>query len=120
MASHRVLVVDDDFLVRINTTDLLEEAGFEVIEASDVAGAINILALNARIDLVCTDVRMPGELDGIDLAILVRNRHPETKVIVMSGYAGGRDCPAEIPFLTKPFHFSRLVELVRDQLGAPV
>ena len=120
MASHRILVVDDDLLVRINTAELLEEAGFEVIEALDAAGALAILEEESSIDLVCTDVHMPGELNGIDLAIQVRIRHPETKVIVMSGYSRRSDCPAEIPYLTKPFQSGRLVALAREQLVAHV
>ena len=118
MAPHRILVVDDDFWVRLITAETLVEAGFEVIEACDVASALVVLQQEPGVGLVCTDVDMPGELDGIDLAMWVRNRHPATKVIVMSGHI--RECPAEIPFLTKPFHSVRLVELAREQLGALV
>jgi len=120
MAPHRILVVDDEFLVRINTSDVLEEAGFEVIEALDAASALAILEEEPNIDLVCTDVHMPGELNGIDLAIQVQIRHPTTKVIVLSGYSRRSDCPAQIPHLTKPFQSDRLVALAREQLVAHV
>ena len=115
MTSHRILVVDNDFLFRINTSEVLEEAGFEVIEALNAASALTILEEESGIDLVCTDVHMPGELNGIGLAIQVQIRHPETKVIVMSSYSRS-DFPAEIPYLKKPFQSSRLVALAREHL----
>jgi len=86
MAQHRVLVVDDDFVVRFNTAETLGEAGFDVVEACDVASALIVLKRDSGVHLVCTDVHMPGKLNGIDLAKWVRDRRPDTKVIVMSGY----------------------------------
>ena len=118
MAPHRILVVDDDFLVRFDAAETLEDAGYDVIEACDVESALVVLKREQGIGLVCTDVNMPGELDGIDLAMMVRNLHPKTKIIVMSGLNRRSDCPVEIPFLTKPFQAGHLVELAREQLEA--
>lgn len=120
MAPHRILIVDDDLLVRLNTVEILEAAGFEVIEACDVGSALVALKRDPRVGLVCTDVNMPGEINGIDLAMEVRNRRPEIKVIVMSGCSKRYDCPADMPFIAKPFRSNRLVELVREQLGVLV
>ena len=100
---HRILVVDSDFLFRINTSEVLEEAGFEVIEALNAASALTILEEESGIDLVCTDVHMPGELNGIDLAIQVQIRHPETKVIVMSSYSRS-EFPPKYPTLRSRFN----------------
>jgi DNA-binding NtrC family response regulator len=120
MALHRILVVDDDSIFRMDTAETLKEAGFEVIEACDVASALVVLTQDPEVDLVCTDVNMPGELDGIDLAMRVRKRHPTTKVIVMSGCSRRLECPAEVPFLRKPVHSGRLVALAQEELGALV
>jgi DNA-binding NtrC family response regulator len=114
MGSPTVLVVDDDFLVRINTAEILQEAGFEVIEAADAASALALLQQQPSIRLVCTDVQMPGELDGIDLARRLRERHPEMSVIIMSAYSKHGERLPDAPFLTKPFDAQRLVELARQ------
>jgi DNA-binding NtrC family response regulator len=118
MAAPLVLVVVDDFLVRINTAETFEEAGFEVIEARDAASALAVLQERSDVQLVCTDVHMPGELDGIDLAVRVREHHPQLKVIVISGCSKKPDLPTSIPFLTNPFVPKRLVDFAREQLGA--
>jgi DNA-binding NtrC family response regulator len=120
VTSHRVLVVDDDFLVRLNTAEIFEEAGFEVIAACDVASALVVLKQDSSVGLVCTDVHMPGKLNGIDLATWLRNHHPDIKVIVMSCHSRSCDLPAGIPFISKPFVSRHLVELAREQLEAIV
>jgi len=116
MAQHRVLVVDDDFMVRFNTAETLEEAGFDVVEARDVASALIVLKRDSGVHLVCTDVHMPGKLNGIDLAKWVRDHRPDTKVIVMSGCVRVCELPAEIPFLMKPFVSRHLIELAWRQM----
>ena len=115
METPSILVVDDDFLVRIHITDILEDAGFEVVEADDAAGAMALLQQNSDIQLVCTDVDMPGELDGIDLVLHMRARHPEVRAIVISGHAKNGARAPDVPFLTKPLVSSRLLELVRKE-----
>ena len=115
-----ILVVEDDFLVRMNTAETFEEAGFEIIEAANAAAALAVLQERPNIRLVCTDVNMPGELDGIDLAMHLREHHPKIKVIVVSGDRTPRALPPTIPFLPKPFLPARLVDIARGQLGAPV
>ena len=117
MAPPLVLVVDEDFLVRLHTSGMFEDAGFQVIEAWDVASALEELHEKSNIQLVCTDVDMPGELDGIDLAMHVRNHHPNMKVIVISGFSKDRALPHSIPFLAKPFLSARLLDLAHEQLG---
>ena len=116
MAPHRVLVVDDEFLVRIGTAETLKSAGFDVAEASDVESALALLRQDAGINLVCTDVHMPGEQNGVDLALWVRAHRPDTKIIVMSGYSTRWDCQPDIPFLAKPYNADHLVELARELL----
>jgi DNA-binding NtrC family response regulator len=118
MAKPAVLIVDDDFLLRLNAADILVEAGFEVVEASDAASALALLQEAPRFQLICTDVQMPGELDGIDLALRVRERHPGMRVIIMSAQSGHGDRLPSVPFLSKPFQASRLVDLARRALAA--
>ena len=115
-----ILVVEDDCLVRLDTADTFVDAGFEIIEASDAAAALAVLQEKPGIRLVCTDVHMPGELDGIDLAIHLREHHPNIKVIVVSGDRRIRALPPTVPFLPKPLLPARLVDVAREQLGAPV
>lgn len=120
MARLSVLVVDDDFLVRLNTAAILEDAGFEVIEACDAASALALLRETSGIHLVCTDVQMPGELDGIDLVWRMRAEHPKTKVIIISGHANSFARAPDTPCLRKPFNPDHLVGLARQELGVPV
>jgi DNA-binding NtrC family response regulator len=119
MTSPRILVVDDEFLVRVNTAEAFEEAGFEVIEARDAATALAVLREISDVQIVCTDVNMPGDLDGLDLAVRVREHHPHMKVIVTSGVIQKHALPPSIPFLAKPFLSRQLVSLAREQLGIP-
>ncbi len=113
-----VLVVDDDFMVRMNTADTLEEAGFDVIEACNSANALAILKESVDVQLVCTDIQMPGELDGVDLAMRLREHHPHIKVIVTSGFRKRGDLPPGVPFLQKPFVPTRLTDLAWQQVEA--
>jgi DNA-binding NtrC family response regulator len=117
MAPPLILVVDDDLLIRIHIAETLEEAGFDVIEACDAATALAMLQEYPGVQLVCTDVDMPGDLDGIALATHLREHHPHMKVIVISGFSKGRGLPQSIPFLAKPFLSARLLDLAHEQLG---
>src|ERR1700730_3227845 len=80
-----VLIVEDEPLVRIGAVHIIEDAGFEVIEAASADEAIRILESRSDIRVVFTDVHMPGTMDGLKLAHAVRNRLPPTKKIVTSG-----------------------------------
>ena len=117
MAKPAILVVDDDFLIRLFTVEILQEAGLEVLEASDAASALALLQEVPGLQLLCTDVQMPGELDGVELALLVRERHPEMRVIIMSSHSGHSDRLPSVPFLAKPFQASHLVDLARRELA---
>ena len=80
-----VLVVDDNVLIRMGAVDLVQSAGYEALEAQDADEAIRILESRDDIDLVFTDVQMPGTMDGVKLAHYIRNRWPPVKLIVASG-----------------------------------
>jgi CheY-like chemotaxis protein len=116
----KILVVEDEPLIRLGIASLVEEAGYEVIEAANATDAIGRLERDASIRLVLTDVDMPGGMDGIRLAHYVRDRWPPIKLIVISGKVGVRlsELPPGSRFFTKPASDSVLLQAVRDLTGA--
>jgi two-component system, response regulator PdtaR len=104
-----VLVVEDDFLIRSNAVDIIEEAGFRVDAASSADEAIRVLEERRNVGVVFTDVHMPGSLNGLDLARLVEQKWPGTGLIVTSGRATRMDIPSRAIFLAKPYSSSELV-----------
>lgn len=81
----RILCVDDDRLVLAVTADLLRELGHDVLEADDADDAVQILDTRDDIDLLVTDIHMPGGLDGLALALHARRRRPGLPVVYFSG-----------------------------------
>jgi CheY-like chemotaxis protein len=100
-----VLVVDDEPLLRMAAIDLVEEAGFEAIQASSADEAILLLESRMDIRVIFTDIEMPGTMNGLLLAAAVRRRWPPIKIIIVSG----RQSPAEADmpegsvFFAKPY-----------------
>ena len=113
-----ILVVEDDILIRLNTADQLRADGMIVIEAVNAEEALVVLDSGAEIDLVLTDVRMPGKIDGLGLARLVRLRWPHLKVILYSGedHAGAVDAKSADAFIRKPHDELALIRLIRRLL----
>jgi CheY-like chemotaxis protein len=119
-----VLVVDDASIVRRLTYRLLSEAGYRVFEASSTVEGLEVLNMPVgRVDLVLVDVVMP-EVSGVDLARIVRERWPETRILFMSAHAAevlvreGMANP-DVPFLAKPFTREELLSKVAKVLHAP-
>ena len=104
-----VLVVEDEGLIRMNATAMVEEAGFEAIAASDADEAIRILESRNDIRAVFTDVHMPGSMDGLRLARVVRKRWPPVALIVTSGQTNvpEADLPTGGRFFRNRTHQSR-------------
>jgi len=100
-----VLVVEDNPLIRMGAVDLVLSAGYEALEAGDADEAIHILESRDDIDLVFTDVQMPGTMDGIKLSHYIRNRWPPVKLIVASGAAILEESmlPGGSRFFSKPY-----------------
>ncbi len=109
-----VLVAEDDVIVRIVIADDLRLAGFEVIEAGSGAEALAFLSSDRPIDLILSDVHMPGRLNGIDLAAIVMDRFPQTRIILSSGSTDGHDLAgiSGIPFIHKPYRPETVIALV--------
>ena len=107
-------MVDDEPLLRIFNVDMLSEAGFEVLEACDASEALSVLESTDGIQVVFTDVEMPGALDGFALADRIGARWPDISVLVTSGRRypdRSIDAPAR-RFLPKPYAVSHVVELI--------
>ena len=111
-----VLVVEDESLIRSTAMDMVEEAGFEAIAASNADEAIRILESRNDIRAVFTDVQMPGSMDGLRLARVVRNRWPPVALIVTSGRANVQetDLPTGGRFLRKPYEHAQIEAALRQ------
>ena len=90
LASHTVLVVEDEMLVRMPIAEYLRDCGYNVVEAGDAREAIAAVDADGPVSLVFSDVRMPGTMDGFGLAEWFRLHHPDVPVLLTSGYHGGR------------------------------
>ena len=116
------LVVDDDQLVREPIADYLREVGYEVLEAGDAHEAIDLVDHADHVDLVFTDVRMPGELDGLGLARWVRAHRPGLPVLLTSGYYGtgwlGERLERDVRLIQKPYTQDEVLTQIRRLLLA--
>ena len=122
MTPPRVLLVEDEALIRALTAEVLREEGFEVIEAEDGGQAAAVIDGAGGFDVLLTDVQIPGPLDGIAVAARARRRHPEVPVIVVSGRPSNAQRLAGLAprsaFVAKPYDFHAVVDTVRDMLAA--
>jgi DNA-binding NtrC family response regulator len=111
--------VEDEFLVRMLISEELRTADFHVIEAVDAEEALAALHSGIRVDLIFSDVRMPGPIDGLGLLAAVQQGFPEMPVIMTSGHLQ-RDTAFDAPtaFLPKPYTFSQAIKLIEDRLKA--
>src|SRR5690242_12786925 len=118
----KVLVVEDEPLIRLGLASAVEEAGYDVAEAANAGEAIGVLENDRTIRLVVTDVDMPGGMDGIRLAHYVRDRWPPVQLIVISGKVGVMpgELPAGAQFVSKPYQEHQLLGLVRTMIGGAV
>ncbi|MEY9244192.1 response regulator [Bradyrhizobium elkanii] len=114
-----ILIVEDEFVLRMDSVEILEDAGFDVIPAANADEAIAILSTRADIHLVFTDIQMPGSMDGLKLAQFVRDRWPPIKIVATSGHvrAAGDDLPKGSVFLPKPYRGAELIATLRDMTG---
>lgn len=114
----KVLVVEDEALIRLDFVSRLADAGFEPLEAGSAAAALEMLESNRDIRVVFTDVRMPGDMDGIELARAVRKRWPPTLIVVCSANLADVNVDlADIHLLDKPYVPDRL-KFVLDAVSA--
>ena len=114
-----ILIVEDEFLLRMDSAEVIENAGFEVVQAANADDAIAILTARPNIHVVFTDIQMPGSMDGLKLAQFVRNRWPPIKIVATSGLVrvDDDDLPAGSVFLPKPYRGAELVAALRELTG---
>ncbi len=124
-ASHTILIVDDEPSIRMLLTDALEEIGFRVLEAHDGPTGLKILQSDETIDLLVTDVGLPG-MNGRQMADAARTTRPALKVLFITGYAenaiiGNGQLAPGMQVLTKPFVVealaSRVLDMIKDGTG---
>ncbi len=117
-----VLVVDDEPTVRMLVLETLEEQGYTAIEAADASSAIEILKAPGQIDLLVTDVTLPGQ-NGRQLADAAKLLRPALKVLFMTGYAhnievgNGSAMAAGMEIITKPFSLDGLAKKIRTMMA---
>ena len=119
-----VLVVDDEPTVRMLVTEVLEDLGYTAIEAADSATGLNVLQSDVRIDLLITDVGLPGGMNGRQLADVGRSLRPKLKVLFITGYAenavvGNGQLDPGMQILTKPFAIDALASRIKEFITAP-
>src|SRR5262249_15488292 len=112
-APHRtILVVEDDFFLHSAVVDVLRRHGFTVFAAWTTNKAWDYLQSEA-IDLLLTDIRLPGFVDGLALAALIRKQRPEMKIVVASGHApAGNDRATADEWLCKPYQYDYMVTVI--------
>jgi CheY-like chemotaxis protein len=115
-----VLVVEDDFLIRLGAVEMIEAAGFDVVEAANADKAMEILEVRLDIAVVFTDIQMPGSMDGLKLAAEIKGRWPPIKIVATSGIVDVRkaDLPEGGRFLPKPYSSAEIIGALRDLTGA--
>ena len=115
-----ILVVEDNVDVRRVAVSLLEQLGYRAIEVETAAAALEVVASGKHVDLVFSDVVLPGAADGLALARMVTERHPHIPVVLTTGYTKVFDVDPEFPVLRKPYQISTLGRVIHDALNPVV
>lgn len=112
---NRVLLVEDENLIRLMAEEDLRDIGYEVTSAGNGDEALDLVEGGAQFDLLVTDIRMPGSIDGWRLAWLVREILPGIAVIYVSGYSGEIDDPVDGSRLVKkPYRLEQLRRVLEE------
>ena len=106
-------------MLRLRAVDMVEDAGYTPIEALDADEAVAILESRSDIALMCTDIQMPGSMDGLELAHAVHARWPSIKIIVVSGQLSPSsvDLPPCSRFFGKPLQASQMIAQIQSMIG---
>jgi CheY-like chemotaxis protein len=116
-----VLVVEDEWIVRMSVADYLRGCGYRVLEAGNAAEAITALEADAGIAIVFSDVQMPGSMDGWGLARWVRQERPGVKIILTSGVLRATEAAGDLcedgPLMEKPYSHTELERRIRMLLA---
>src|SRR6202047_4977223 len=115
----KVLAVEDEMMLRMRAVDIVEDAGFTPIEAENADEALAILESRSDIDLLFTDIQMPGSMDGLKLAHAVHQRWPAIKIILVSGQVtpAEADTPINSRFFGKPLEVKQMIAEMQQMIG---
>ena len=115
----KVLVVEDEMMLRMRAVDIVEDAGFTPIEAVNADEALAILESRSDIELLFTDIQMPGSMDGLKLAHAVHRRWPSVKIILVSGKLTLADAekPTDSRFFGKPLEVKQMIAEMQEMIG---
>ncbi len=115
-----VLVVEDEMVLRMRAVDIVQDAGFNAVEAINADEALTILESRSDISLLFTDIQMPGSIDGLKLAHAVHRRWPEIKIVLVSGKVELTDAdkPAFSRFFGKPLEAKQMISEIQNMVGA--
>jgi two-component sensor histidine kinase/CheY-like chemotaxis protein len=117
--SAKVLVVEDEMMLRMRAVDIVEDAGFTPIEAVNADDALAILESRSDIDLLFTDIQMPGTIDGLKLAHAVHARWPSIKIMLVSGQVTPTEAekPVNSRFYGKPLEVKKMIAELKEMMG---
>jgi len=113
-----ILIVEDEVFIRWALAEDLSDAGFIVLQAFNASEALKVLQSSMPVDLLITDIRMPGPMDGLELATYARANWPQLKIMIISGNLP--DLPANAPadaIVEKPYTEAVVTERVQKLLG---
>ena len=115
----KVLVVEDEMVLRMRAADIVEDAGFTPVEAVNADEAIAILESRSDIAVLFTDIQMPGSMDGLKLAHAVRTRWPDIKIVLVSGQVRPSEAerPADSRFFGKPLAVEQMIAELQTMVG---
>lgn len=114
----RVLLVEDEWFIRFDVAEQLRTAGFEVVEASTADEAMDYISSGERVDALITDIRMPGTLDGLELAGKLRVMQPMLLILVASGSVELESAASRVGrFIRKPYDPKQIAMLIAEMLG---
>jgi CheY-like chemotaxis protein len=119
LAQVTILLVEDEVLVRMSLADQLRSAGYVVLEALNADEALDLLhSKGGGVQLLLSDIRMPGRMNGVELARTVRTQHPEIKIVLASGESFSASHWGDTDgFFPKPYNATRLIEHIKMLLG---
>jgi CheY-like chemotaxis protein len=115
-----ILIVEDEALVRLSAIGMFEDAGFRMIEATNSDEALELLNADSDVQLLFTDVKMPGTIDGVSLARQVRDRWPHIGIMVTSSRSMSRfdELPSGSRFEQKPYSPATVIRHARELTSA--
>jgi DNA-binding NtrC family response regulator len=118
-SSRVVLIVEHDALLKSLTADIMADAGFVALQASDADEALAILESRSDIALLLTSVAMPGSMDGLGLVRTVYKRWPAIRIMVASSQVRliGHNLPKDSRFFLKPYHAQSVISEIRSLIG---